>query len=110
MKTLPRHLLLAAVVLTVCCAERQAVAATVDLQKVAAEVAGERYGQARNVEQTVRQRRESRRYIRPAAVTRAHRMRVVFGARRASVTPQSPVVHKIFPPSRFRLPPPALLV
>jgi hypothetical protein len=109
MRTLPRHLLLAAVVLTVCCAERQAVA-TLDLQRVAAEMAGERIDQSRSVEQSQRQRRSRHHLVRPAAMgpreysAPRHSGDVVM----PGPLPECPVVHAIYPPSRFRLPPPAI--
>ena len=106
MRTLPRHLLLAAVVLTVCCAERQAVSATVDLQKVAAEM---RQDASRSVQQEARRRSERHRHIRPAAVVWQDRLHQVYGQRLTPASPECQVVHVIFPPSRFRLPPPALL-
>ena len=107
MRTLPRHLLLAAVVLTVCCAERQAVAATLDLQKVASEVAGQRIDQARRVEQSARMRRARQQHVRPASIDWRERLDAAFAptevlANQARVA----VVHAIYPPSRFRLPPP----
>jgi hypothetical protein len=107
MRTLPRHLLLAAVVLTVCCAERQALA-TADLQRVAAEMAGERMDQPRSVQQALRQRRARQMTARPAAVALvAASRRVSLPPRVAGAGPETPVVHMMYPPSRFRLPPPA---
>jgi hypothetical protein len=110
MRTLPRHLLLAAVVLTVCCAQRQA-ACSVDLQRVAAEMAGERLDQSRTVEQGERQRRFRHHLVRPAnpgSKTDAPWAGAAGNAVPAAATPECPVVHVIYPPSRFRLPPPAV--
>ena len=106
MRTLPRHLLLAAVVLTVCCAERQA-SATVDLQRVAAEIAGERMDQPRSVQQALRQRRARHLLVRPAAPGLVASPRVIRQPVPAAAAPETPVVHAMYPPSRFRLPPPA---
>jgi hypothetical protein len=109
MRTLPRHLVLAAVVLTVCCAQRQAVSATVDLQKAAAEMTGQRSDESRLVHQN--QRRANLRYIRPAAGSCRQQARAVFA--RAALPPTAPpplaLIHAEYPPSQFRLPPPAIL-
>ena len=109
MRTLPRHLVLAAVVLTVCCAQRQATAGSIDLGKLA-EVSGQRLDDSRLVHQNQRQRRAQHRLIRPAAVVSARQVRDLFAiAAPLGLAPPTPVVHAIYPPSRFRLPPPAIL-
>lgn len=69
MQHLPRHLLLAAVFLTVCCAERQA-SATLDLRE-AAEVAGQRLCEQTRPNRTVRSHAERQHRVRPAATTLA---------------------------------------
>ena len=110
MRTLPRHLLLAAVVLTLCCAERQAVASTaVELQKAAFGEAGERAIQQRAAEQIQVRRLARQRYVRPAALAWRDQVRATFAPAVAARLPERPLVHVIYPPSRFRLPPPAFL-
>lgn len=110
MRTVPRHLLLAAVVLTVCCAQRQAVS-TVDLQRVAAEMAGERLDQSRTVEQGERQKRSRHHLVRPADVgPKSHALEAgrAGDAVAPAAAPECAVVHATYPPSRFRLPPPVV--
>jgi hypothetical protein len=110
MRTVPRHLLLATVVLTVCCAQRQAVS-TVDLQRVAAEMAGERLDQSRTVEQGERQKRCRHHLVRPADVgpkRHAPEAGRPGDAVAPAAAPECAVVHATYPPSRFRLPPPVV--
>lgn len=107
MRTLPRHLLLAAVVLTVCCAERQALSATPELQKAAIEQSGERAQQQRAVERIQVRRQARHRYVRPAVVAWREQRQSAFAPTVATRVPDRPLVHAIYPPSRFRLPPPA---
>jgi hypothetical protein len=101
---------LAAVVLTVCCAQRQATSTTVDLSKLA-DVSGQRLHDSRLVDQQHRKRRSQHRLIRPAAMVGSGQAREAFGKDDVppSAVPDAPVVHSIYPPSRFRLPPPAIL-
>ena len=108
MRTLPRHLLLAAVLLTICCAERQAATAGPiggkDTPKLADQVE-----QARQVERQYARRSDRHRFVRPAVPAFADVVQAGFGLSCSLVRPESPVVHASFPPSRFRLPPPSVL-
>lgn len=108
MRTVPRHLVLAAIVLTVCCAERQAVPASHDLAQMAAEIA-----RASAKSSETRARREQERQIPAAAkaATSAEKARrsmspvpTGFGS---LVESEREVLHRVYPPDRFRLPPPS---
>ena len=108
MRTLPRHLLLAAVLLTVCCAERQAATAgptsSKEVPKLADQVEQVRYVTRQHV-----RRSDRHRFIRPAVPAFADAPQRGFGHSCSLIRPESPVVHVSFPPSRFRLPPPSVL-
>ena len=108
MQMLPRHLLLATVVLAVCCAERQAVAVTLELQKAVAEQS-DRSQQQRAMEQIQVRRQSRHRYVRPASVSWRDALRLAFAPAVATPRPHCPLVHVTYPPSRFRLPPPQVL-
>lgn len=106
MRTLPRHLILAAIVLTVCCAERQVTLSTPELAQVAAEMArGNRSGENRSWRRAERQV--------PAAAKTAPSTDRPAPARPPTLAAVDPLVesdrqvlHDSYPPSRFRLPPP----
>ena len=108
MTTLPRHLLLAAVLLTVCCAERQAVAAASSDKGVAS--LAEPQFQASHAERRVARRAVSQRSIRPAVTVWRDAAPQGFGFSSPLIRAQSSVVHATFPPARFRLPPPSCLL
>ena len=96
MSHLPRHLLLAAVVMTVCCAERQAAGHAPEKRQVA-EVSGE--------VRTVQVRREARRQVRPAATTPP--VAVVFRRPRSIVAGSAEFPRDILDAVQMRTPPPA---
>ena len=107
MRTLPRHLLLAAVLLTVCCAERQAAAATLPGLEKGVATLGDHAEQVRHVERQAARRNDRHRFIRPAVPAWADATPCGFGHSSSLIRPETPVIHAAFPPSRFRLPPPA---
>ena len=110
MRTLPRHLLLAAVLLTVCCAERQAAATPGSTSDKATAALSEQAVQARLTEQRHVRRRDQRRLVRPAVPAWGDALPAGFGHASPLVRATSLVVHRSFPPSRFRLPPPSVLL
>lgn len=105
MQHLPRHLLLAAVFLTVCCAERQA-SATFDLRE-AAEVAGQRLSEQARPNRIVRSHAERQHRIRPAAKTTAE-SRPTLPTRpvRLAAPDTADVVRPVLSFEQLRLPPP----
>lgn len=107
MRTVPRHLILAAIVLTVCCAERQVTLSPPELAQMAAEIArGTRTGEHRawrkaetQVPAAAKAAPSPRRRLRPALPGPDVSASLVDSDRQ--------VVHEVYPPSRFRLPPPS---
>ena len=111
MRSIPRHLLLAAVVLTVCCAERQATLGF-DISQMAAELArqGQRISadQQRDQSRVRSQRHDERRQTRPAWADLQISSRRTALRPAVEQLPETRAAHQEYPPSRFRLPPPVV--
>ena len=105
MGTLPRHLILAAIVLTVCCAERQAPLSSPELAQVAAEIARTARAGENRVHRTEHHQVPSARSV--SQQQAAPRGRPPLVVPMAPLASDRQVRHESYPSSRFRLPPPA---